>query len=147
MRNHASWKLCLAIFMVSSAAKAADAGGSYKTMNLSLPIIAFGGESVTKAEWNLRGNGSLGIELNMMGESEMYSDKEIEEKNGDSMMMKGSQASILYSMYSKPKTLSGGYWTVGLGYRQVQGFWDQHSRQSGYPRGQPECRWQGASFP
>ncbi len=125
MRNHAGWKLCLAIFMVSSAAKAADMGGNYKTMNLSLPIIAFGGESVTKAEWNLRGNGSLGIELNMMGESELYSDKEIEEKNGDSLMMKASQVAILYSQYSKPKSLSGGYWTVGIGYRQVQGYWDQ----------------------
>ncbi|HYX32564.1 MAG TPA: hypothetical protein VE954_05580 [Oligoflexus sp.] len=122
MRNHAGWKLCLAIFMVSSAAHAAD---NNKSMNLTLPLIAFGGESVTKAEWNLRGHGSLGLELNMMGESEMYSDKEIEEKNGDSLMMKGSQVALLYSQYSKPKSLSGGYWTIGLGYRQVKGYWDQ----------------------
>ncbi|WP_141736342.1 hypothetical protein [Oligoflexus tunisiensis] len=122
MRKHAGWKLCLSIFMVSSAAHAAD---NYKTMNLSLPIIAFGGESVTKAEWNLRGYGSLGLELNMMGESEMYSDKEIEEKNGDSLMMKASQVALLYSQYSNPKRLSGGYWSIGFGYRQVKGYWDQ----------------------
>jgi hypothetical protein len=125
MREHAGWKLCLAIFMVSSAVHAAPASGNYKTMNLTLPLIAFGGESVTKAEWNLRGNGSLGLELNMMSEGEMYSDKEIEEKNGDSLMMKASQVAILYSQYSNPKSLSGGYWTVGVGYRQVKGTWDQ----------------------
>ena len=96
MRKHAGWKLCLAIFMVSSAAKAADMGGNYKTMNLTLPLINFGGEAVTKAEWNLRGHGSLGVELNMMSESELYTDKEIEEKNGDSLMMKGSQIAFLY---------------------------------------------------
>lgn len=125
MRIHSSWKLCLAILMVSSAAKSADMGGTYKTMNLTLPLISLGGEAVTKAEWNLRGHGSIGVELSMMSESEMYSDREIEEKNGDSLMMKASQLALLYSQYSKPKTLSGGYWMIGLGYRQVKGAWDQ----------------------
>ena len=125
MRKHVGWKLCLAFFMVSSASQAAPSSGNYKTVNLTLPLIAFGGESVTKGEWNLRGNGSIGLELNMMSEGEMYSDKEIEEKNGDSLMMKGSQVAVLYSQYSNPKSLSGGYWTLGVGYRQVKGTWDQ----------------------
>jgi hypothetical protein len=125
MRLQTCMTFSVALFLVSSALPAADMGGNYKTMNLTLPLINFGGESVLKAEWNLRGRGALGLEANMMSESELYSDKEIEEKNGDSLMMKASQLAILYSQYSNPKMLSGGYWSVGLGFRQVKADWDQ----------------------
>lgn len=125
MRKRARWKLCSALFVVSSAAAAADMGGSYRTMNVTLPIANVGGETAAKAEFNLRGNGALGIEFNVMGESELYSDKEIDEKNGDSLLMKASQVALLYSQYGNPKMLSGGYWAVGLGYRQVKGSWEQ----------------------
>ncbi len=122
MRNPASLKLCFALFMVSSVAQAAD---SYKMMNVTLPLVSFGRESVIKGEWNLRGRGSLGLELNMMSENEIYSDKEMEENNGDTLMMKGSQFALLYSQYSNPKMLSGGYWAIGVGYRQVKATWEQ----------------------
>ncbi|MCX6128566.1 MAG: hypothetical protein NTX25_05800 [Proteobacteria bacterium] len=115
------------IFACSGLASAATGFGAemYKTVNVSLPIISFGRESVAKAEFNLHGQGSIGVELNVMGQSEIYSDKEVEEKNGDSLMMKGSQLAILYSRFGNPKMLSGGYWSLGAGYRQVQADWQE----------------------
>jgi hypothetical protein len=117
--------LGFAFLVVSSSAIAAESGGGYRSMNLTLPIVSFGGEAVTKAEWNIKGRGALGLELNLMSENEMYTEKEMEEKNGDSLLMKGSQLSLQYSQYGNPKRLSGGYWAIGIGYRQVKADWQE----------------------
>jgi hypothetical protein len=114
--------LALGALLGGSTALRAD---SYKSMNISLPLISFGGEAVGKFEWNLKGKGALGLEVNVLQETEFYSDEEIEEKNGDSLMMKGTQAALFYSQYSNPKMMSGGFWGFGVGYRTVQADWLQ----------------------
>ena len=112
------------LYCMSSAASLMGAE-MYKTMNIALPIISFGRESVAKAEFNLKGHGALGVELNLARQSEIFSDKEVEQKNGDSLLMKGSQLALLYSHYSDPKMLSGGFWSLGAGYRQVRADWTE----------------------
>jgi hypothetical protein len=98
---------------------------SYKSMNISLPFISFGGEAVGRFEWNLKGKAALGLEINVMQQTEFYTDEEIEEKNGDSLLMKGAQAALFYSQYSNSKMMSGGFWGIGVGYRSVEADWLQ----------------------
>ena len=106
----------------SLSVKAAD---SYKRWNLSLPIISFGGEGVGKFEMNLSGHGALGLEVAMQQESEFFTQKEVEEKNNDSLMMKGTEVAVIYSSYSNSKLLSGGFWSFGFGYRRMRAIWEQ----------------------
>lgn len=111
--------ISFSIFSVPSG-YAADA---YKRWNVSLPIVAFGGEGVSKFEMNLGGQGALGVEFAVQQESEFFTQKEVEEHNNDSLLMKGTELSVLYSSYGNPKMLSGGFWSVGLGYRSMKATW------------------------
>lgn len=105
---------------LSCQAISASAADSYKTMAITLPLLA-----PTKLEFNLKSHGSLGVEFRMDRESETFTKKERTDNNGDSLMMKSQQMSLLYSQYSNPKMMSGGFWTLGVGYRRDQGEWLQ----------------------
>lgn len=98
----------------------AVAADSYKSVNISLPIVSFDREAVTKFEWNLKGAGALGLELAVRSEAEVFTKTEIEERNGDSLMMKSTALAVTYSRFGNPKMMSGGFWGLGLGYRQMQ---------------------------
>jgi hypothetical protein len=99
------------------------AADSYRHWNFSLPIVSFGGEGVTKFEMNLATHGALGVEVAIQQEAEFLSDKEMEETNNDSLMMKGTEVSVVYSSYSNAKLLSGGFWSIGAGYRSMSALW------------------------
>ncbi len=124
MQKSVAIRLFLGSF-ISVSPLTALAADAYKSVNLSLPIVSFDREAVTKFEYNLKGNGALGIELNTRSEAEVYSKSEIKEKNGDSLMMKSTELALMYSRYGNPKMMSGGFWGLGLGYRQMQIDWQE----------------------
>lgn len=101
------------------------AADSYKTVNISLPIVSFDREAVTKFDFNLKGAGALGVELAVRSEAEVFTKSEIEEKNGESLMMKGAELAITYSQFGNPKMMSGGFWGLGLGYRRIEADWQR----------------------
>lgn len=104
--------------LIASQSVSALCAESYNTMAITLPLI-----SPTKVEFNLKGHGGLALELSIEREIETFSKEEREERNQDSMMAKGQQVAALYSQYSNPKSMSGGFWTLGAGYRRVEADW------------------------
>jgi hypothetical protein len=96
---------------------------SEKSFHIGLPIVAMGGEAVTKGEWRLGKVGSLAVEWTAMSNVDLYSNAEKEENNNDSMMLSGNELSLAYTRYGNNKRMSGGYWSVGLGYRLVRVTW------------------------
>jgi len=104
-------------------AQRAEGGDNYRSFALSLPLVAVGGEATAKGEFNLKGAGGLAVVLNLMVESEVFSRREAEESNQDSMVVKGSEFGLVYSRYTRAKSMSGGYWAVGGGYRRMNLKW------------------------
>lgn len=121
----ASFGICLA----------GEGFGKYKSFMVGLPIFSMGGESVTKVEYNLGGAGSLGLELTSIAEGEQFTDDEVIENNGDSLLMKGAEVGLTYSSYSNGGLMSGGYWSLGVGYRQVQAAWSRSPTDDFSPAG------------
>ena len=111
------------------------ATAKYKDFVITLPIIAMGGEAQAKFEYNLSGSGSLGVELLIVQEGEVFTEDEVAEQNGDSLMVKGSELALSYSSYSNVSKMSGGYWSLGLGYRQLQADWTRGPSEDFSPVG------------
>ena len=121
------------VFVILSMSVLAEA--KYNDFVISLPVIAMGGEAQAKFEYNLDGIGGLGLEVLLTQEGEEYTDDEVLEKGGDSLLMKGSELALTYSVYSNNKKMSGGYWTFGLGYRQMQADWSRGPTDDFAPTG------------
>lgn len=113
------------VIVASCAAFSSNAvlGKSEKSFHVGLPIVAMGGEAVTKGEWRLGKVGSLAVEWTAMSNVDLYTNSEKEENNNDSMMLSGNELSLAYTRYGNNKRMSGGYWSVGLGYRLVRVTW------------------------
>lgn len=107
----------------------------YKDFVVALPIIAMGGEAQAKFEYNLSGLGGLGLEVLLTQEGEEFTDEEVLEKNGDSLIVRGNELALTYSVYSNAKKMSGGYWTLGVGYRQMQADWSRGPSEEFTPSG------------
>lgn len=100
-----------------------EGGSSHRSFAFSLPLLAVGGEAVAKGEFNLAEEGGLTVGLNVLVPSEAYSNKEMKAENMDTLVVNGSELNLLYSRYTRPKSMSGGYWAAGLGYRQMHVNW------------------------
>lgn len=98
-------------------------GNDEKSFNLALPLVALGGESVLRAEYNMGQPGSLGLEFTLIQESELLSQREIEEQPGDSLLQAGSELSLIYSSYVDKQLMSGFFWALGIGYRAMRLQW------------------------
>lgn len=96
-----------------------------KTFMFSLPLASVGGEAVLKGEYNMPNIGGLGFELVLIPENEAFSPREVENRNGDSLMVRGSELAMYYSSYGDPKKMAGGYWSIGAGYRQMAADWQR----------------------
>ncbi|SME88226.1 hypothetical protein [Pseudobacteriovorax antillogorgiicola] len=95
----------------------------YKDFVIHLPLVSVANEAVAKIEYNLSGSGALGLELTVIQEGDLYTTEEAAKYNGDSIMTEGQELALTYASYMNASKMSGGYWTLGLGYRQVQADW------------------------
>ncbi len=107
--------------------------GNQRTVVVNLPIISIGGEAVGKVEYNLKGEGSIGLEVAIQRETELYTDDEIQERNGDSILAKGRGVILTYSKYANDAMMSGGYFALGLGYKQVEADWRRSPEEDFVP--------------
>ena len=106
-----------------------------KTLVVGLPIISMSGEATSKIEYNLSGPGAVGIEVTTVTDSELYSEREIEENQGDSILSNGIGVVLTYSSYSNEMDLSGGYWALGIGYRSLKTKWNRSPSEDFSPAG------------
>ncbi len=99
-----------------------DAKSGDRTFYFSLPFVAERPQLRPHIELNLGNEAGLAIEGAMIAESEELSESETIE-SGNSLKVKGVQASLLLSRYSEPTQLGGFFWTLGAGYRQYTADW------------------------
>ena len=89
---------------------------------LSLPVVAETPQARLHLEYNIESLVGIALEGGILGDNELLSRKEIEEK-GNSLTTKGVQGALLFSRYSEPSRLGGFFWTLGGGYRQYTAEW------------------------
>lgn len=101
----------------SSSGKASD-----RDFLVSFPIVAERPQLRLHLEFNAWNEAGIALEGGLIGETEELDAKEIDE-TGNSLKIKGAQASLLISRYSEPTRLGGFFWTLGGGYRQFSAEW------------------------
>ncbi len=116
--------LALGITLPSAIiANSATAAEMYRTMAFSLTPITMAREGVVRAEFNLGTRASLALEGIAIGEGEDLFDDEIKESNGDSLITRGGELALFVARYSNSASMSGFYWAMGAGYRQLKANW------------------------
>lgn len=96
-------------------------GGAGRSFILTIPIITLTRDAAFRGEYNLKG-ATIAVEGASMVEAEEYSEEKMAE-TGDSMISKGGHVSVLFSRYSQPANMSGWFWTLGAGVRDMKGKW------------------------
>jgi len=109
--------LCLAI---CGSAFAKD--GPHRSVLVSAPVEILAKEAAARFEFNMNGQASFATEFIYVSEGEEYTDRAIEEKNV-SLVTKGFEIAIHISRFSRSMTMSGLFWTLGLGYRKLDAVW------------------------
>jgi hypothetical protein len=97
-------------------------GSSDRDFLISHPIAAERPQLRLHLELNMANEAGIALEGGVIGETEELGPKEIEE-TGNSLKVRGAQASLLISRYSEPTRLGGFFWTLGAGYRQFVAEW------------------------
>lgn len=115
-------------FSMSSGRSGGD--GPYRSLMLGLPLASTARGPVGRVELNLYGKGSLAVE----GSSEVLAEDLLRSQvaeSGESMMTKGGQMSLLYFRYSKPASMAGWYYGMGLGYHEESVQWHRRTSAPG----------------
>lgn len=89
---------------------------------ISIPVVADSTQARIHLEYNVEKTFGLALEAAALGETEMLTKSEID-KTGDSLKVKGSQVSLLFTRYSEPTRLGGFFFALGGGYRQYTADW------------------------
>ena len=89
---------------------------------ISLPLMAERPQFRIHAEYNAGGSLGLAFEGAMISSVEELSQDEVLE-TGNSLNIRGAQASVLMSRYSDASNMGGFFWTVGAGYRAWTAEW------------------------
>jgi len=107
----------------SSSSSSSSSGGSSgsRSFILTVPLVSMTRDAVFRGELNTV-SASFSVESAFMGAAEEYPEEKLL-LTGDSMITSGRQASILVSRYSNQSNMSGWFWTLGAGARQMDGIW------------------------
>ena len=109
-----------------------SAGGAYRTMSLSMPVVTMTRETVGRLEFNLAGKASMALEGMAKGKREEVSEKDMKE-TGESREAQAKGAAIFVSRYMDGSAMAGLYWGLGLGYRKETIRWrvkpDENDKQ------------------
>lgn len=111
----------LAIVVAMFAGNAASAA-DYRSMSFSLTPVSITRDSTLRFEYNLAAKASLLVEGAFTGTDEDLMDDEIKE-TGNSLITKSGEISVMFARYSNATTMSGFYWAMGPGYRQMRATW------------------------
>ena len=114
--------LLLGSLATGAAAELAQARSSAKNMAFSLPLVSSDRGATGHAEYNLGGQASLAVELAYVAKGEDLTETEIDEIGG-SRITHGREVAIFVSRYTDGARMSGFFWSLGAGYRQVDGSW------------------------
>ena len=103
-------KICLFILVTSWGHQ----GLGYERLLWSVPFANSTQSLASRLDYNLRGYGSLGVELgffDVAGFMKLGASSDVQEKSG-------SDIGVYYSLYSRPAQMAGLYTAIGFGYRQ-----------------------------
>ena len=95
---------------------------NYRSFHGVVPLPLPLAQSVGKLEYNLGGKASIAIEGAYSHPDERYSDKAVA-STGESLHAEGRAITVLISRFSRPQTMSGFYWSLGVGYREMTAQW------------------------
>lgn len=99
-----------------------SSGESYRVAGLSIPAITATREHVARLEFNLSGQGALGLEGVMKRKREEVSEEDHAE-TGESLISEAQGVGLMISRYSSGMDMSGFYWTMAFGYREEKHAW------------------------
>ena len=111
-----------AVFMLIMSYGWAEAK-TQKDFHVSLPFIQIGREAKGAIGYNMGDYGVFSLEVGIMPEEEELGESERKEKPDDSLLTRGQEAKVMLSQYNNTSQMSGFFWAVGLGYRQVDFDW------------------------
>lgn len=118
------WSVLLcAAFAPNAIAQQEISAGShgYRTFAVTVPFT-FTRDSVLHFDVNLGAHAALGLEATYMRRGEEIGEETQAETN-ESLLTDGMGATLLLSRFSNGPTLSGFYYSLGLGYRQQTAQW------------------------
>ncbi|MGE0171457.1 MAG: hypothetical protein AB7T49_01670 [Oligoflexales bacterium] len=88
------------------------------------PLVALGSQAAVKAEFNTR-SAALGIEGIAVLPYEDVSDTEKQSGDSVSRKVQGGEVAAFLTKYSNSMMMSGLFWGIGIGYRELQTSWYQ----------------------
>jgi hypothetical protein len=119
-----------AIAQIFNPAMMSEGGGSsYRSTGLSIPAVTATREHAARLEFNLSGQGALGIEGTLKRKREEVSEKE-QAETGESLIAEAQGAGLMISRYSSGMDMSGFYWTMAFGYREEKMSWTVAAEQN-----------------
>lgn len=105
----------------ATGASSSSGGSGTRSFILTLPLVSLTRDAAFRGEINTE-SASFSVESAYMGTAEEYSEEKLL-LTGDSMITSGRQAAILVSRYTNQANMSGWFWTLGAGARQMDGIW------------------------
>lgn len=109
-----------------SSSTARSGGAQYRSFDFTLPVVTLSRQAHARLEYNMGGVATLSLEGARVVPGEDLAESTIEE-TGDSLKTDGMQGALLISRYSQGTTMSGFYWSLGAGYRQLRAVWKTKS--------------------
>lgn len=103
-------------------------GDSARAVSVNAPFT-FSRDMLAHVEFNLGGRASIGIEGGITRPGDDMSEKQMDEEN-ERVKTEGWGAAVMFSRYSNGGSMSGFYWMLGAGYREVKASWDVEQEDS-----------------
>ena len=106
-------------------------GSDYQMFAVTAPFGVIGGEMGLHIEANLAGNASLALEGIYVPEREEFAEKRVEEDKR-SFIGGGYEAALIITRFTREMDMAGFYWSMGVGYRQINGTYRHPAEGKGY---------------
>lgn len=101
---------------------------SDKKLTITLPVVAMGGETRTKVEWNLKRQGSLSLEGGRYSVESYGTDTDhSSNQNSEFIKMNGYDFKAMIHRYSNGSHMSGFFWGLGVGSRRILIDWNKEN--------------------
>jgi len=116
--------------VISPVAMANEEKLIYRNVHVTTPVSIVGSEAGVRLEYNLWGEGSVAGEFIYAPASQEYSKAEMTEKNL-SLTTQGYEGAITVARFSQPFQMTGFFWSLTAGYRQLKAEW-RHTPENLY---------------
>ena len=105
----------------SGKAHTQSSGDDSRSFLVSLPLSPFG-ETLGHMEFNLGGQGTIGLEGGVQRREETIPEKE-QLLTGEPLVTSARTIGIMVGRYTEPMAMGGFYWALGVGYREQDVKW------------------------